>query len=81
MEKKLNFRRILIEEAIRLMALEVVIGLPPVGITSATGASPELLNMIAAVSLTVPRGPGDSIGGGSCHRQARAHRRSKLNGG
>ncbi len=54
METKPTFRRILIEEAIRLMALEVVIGLPPVGIASAMGASPELLNMVAAVSLAVP---------------------------
>lgn len=54
METKPTLRRILIEEAIRLMALEVVIGLPPVGIASAMGASPELLNMVAAVSLAVP---------------------------
>ncbi len=42
------------EEAIRLMALEVVIGLPPIGIAQAMGASQQLVYMIAAISLLVP---------------------------
>ena len=48
------FRRIVIEEAIRLMALEVVIGLPPVGIADALGVDVPMLYVIAGISLSVP---------------------------
>lgn len=48
------FRRIIIEEAIRLMALEVVIGLPPVGIADALGVKVPMLYVIAGISLSVP---------------------------
>ena len=47
-------RRIVIEELIRLMALEVVIGLPPVGIADAIGVDVQLLYVIAGISLSVP---------------------------
>jgi small-conductance mechanosensitive channel len=49
-----SFRRIIIEEAIRLMTLEVVIGLPPIGIAEAMGADQQLMNVVAAISLPVP---------------------------
>jgi heme/copper-type cytochrome/quinol oxidase subunit 2 len=48
------FRRIVVEELIRLMALEVVIGLPPVGIADAIGVDVQLLYVIAGISLSVP---------------------------
>ena len=48
------FRRIVVEELIRLMALEVVIGLPPVGIAGAIGVDEQLLYVIAGISLSVP---------------------------
>jgi len=48
------FRRIVVEEAIRLMALEVVIGLPPVGIADAIGVDEQLLFVIAGISLSAP---------------------------
>ena len=48
------FRRIIIEEMIRLMALEVVIGLPPVGIADALGVDVPMLYVIAGISLSVP---------------------------
>src|SRR4030042_2543116 len=48
------FRRIAIEEAIRLMCLEVVIGLPPVGIADALGVDVPMLYVIAGISLSVP---------------------------
>jgi hypothetical protein len=48
------FRRIVVEEAIRLMALEVVIGLPPIGIADAIGVDAQLLYVIAGISLSVP---------------------------
>ncbi len=48
------FRRIVVEELIRLMALEVVIGLPPVGIADAIGVDEQLLYVIAGISLSVP---------------------------
>jgi hypothetical protein len=47
-------RRIVVEELIRLMALEVVIGLPPVGIADAIGVDVQLLYVIAGISLSVP---------------------------
>jgi hypothetical protein len=49
-----DFRRILIEETIRLMALEVVIGLTPIGIADAMGVESELLYRVASVSLSIP---------------------------
>jgi len=48
------FRRIAVEELIRLMALEVVIGLPPVGIADAIGVDAQLLYVIAGISLSAP---------------------------
>ena len=48
------FRRIAVEELIRLMALEVMIGLPPVGIADAIGVDVQLLYVIAGISLSVP---------------------------
>ena len=54
MDEQTTVRRIFIEEAIRLMALEVVIGLPPIGIAEAMGASQQLVNVIAVISLLVP---------------------------
>jgi heme/copper-type cytochrome/quinol oxidase subunit 2 len=48
------FRRIVVEELFRLMALEVVIGLPPVGIADAIGVDEQLLFVIAGISLSVP---------------------------
>lgn len=49
-----DFRRILIEETIRLMALEVVIGLTPIGIANAMGVELQLLYRVASVSLSIP---------------------------
>jgi heme/copper-type cytochrome/quinol oxidase subunit 2 len=49
-----DFRRILVEETIRLMALEVVIGLTPVGIADAMGVELQLLYRVASVSLSIP---------------------------
>jgi len=49
-----DFRRILIEETIRLMALEVVIGLTPVGIADAMGVDLPMLYRVASVSLSIP---------------------------
>ena len=49
-----DFRRILIEETIRLMALEVVIGLTPIGIADAMGVESQLLYRVASVSLSIP---------------------------
>jgi hypothetical protein len=49
-----DFRRILIEETIRLMALEVVIGLTPIGIADAMGVELQLLYRVASVSLSIP---------------------------
>jgi len=49
-----DFRRILIEETIRLMALEVVIGLTPIGIADAMGVELQLLYRLASVSLSIP---------------------------
>ena len=49
-----DFRRILIEETIRLMALEVVIGLTPIGIADAMGVELQLLYRVASVSLSMP---------------------------
>lgn len=54
MDDKITFRRIVIEEAFRLMALEVVIGLPPIGIAQAMGANQQLIHVVAAISLPVP---------------------------
>ncbi len=48
------FRRIAVEELVRLMALEVVIGLPPIGIADAIGVDAQLLYVIAGISLSVP---------------------------
>jgi hypothetical protein len=48
------FRRIVVEEGIRLMALEVVIGLPPVGIADALGVNVPMLYVIAGISLSAP---------------------------
>ncbi len=48
------FRRIVVEELIRLMALEVVIGLPPVGIADALGVEVPMLYVIAGISLSAP---------------------------
>jgi len=49
-----DFRRILIEETIRLMALEVVIGLTPIGIADAMGVELQLLYRVASISLSIP---------------------------
>ena len=49
-----DFQRILIEETIRLMALEVVIGLTPIGIADAMGVELQLLYRVASVSLSIP---------------------------
>jgi drug/metabolite transporter (DMT)-like permease len=49
-----DFRRILVEETIRLMALEVVIGLTPVGIADAMGVELQTLYRVASVSLSIP---------------------------
>jgi len=49
-----DFRRILIEETIRLMALEVVIGLTPIGIADAMGVDSQMLYRVASVSLSIP---------------------------
>jgi len=49
-----DFRRILLEETIRLMALEVVIGLTPIGIADAMGVDLQMLYRIASVSLSIP---------------------------
>jgi heme/copper-type cytochrome/quinol oxidase subunit 2 len=49
-----DFRQILIEETIRLMALEVVIGLTPIGIAHAMGVDLQLLYTVASVSLSIP---------------------------
>jgi hypothetical protein len=49
-----DFRRILIEETIRLMALEVVIGLTPIGIADAMGVESQSLYRVASVSLSIP---------------------------
>jgi len=49
-----DIRRILIEETIRLMALEVVIGLTPIGIADAMGVDLQLLYTVASVSLSIP---------------------------
>lgn len=54
MDDKITFRRIVIEEAFRLMALEVVIGLPPIGIAQAMGANQQLIHVVEAISLPVP---------------------------
>jgi hypothetical protein len=48
------FRHIVVEEAIRLMALEVIIGLPPKGIADVMGIDAQLLNVIAGISLSAP---------------------------
>jgi hypothetical protein len=48
------FRRIAVEETIRLMALEVVIGLPPIGIADALGVDVPMLYVIAGISLSAP---------------------------
>jgi hypothetical protein len=48
------FRRIVVEEMIRLMALEVVIGLTPIGIADALGVGVPMLYVIAGISLSVP---------------------------
>lgn len=48
------FRQISIEETIRLMCLEVVIGLPPVGIADALGVEVPMLYVIAGISLSIP---------------------------
>jgi len=48
------FRRIVIEETIRLMCLEVVIGLTPIGIASAQGVDVPMLYVIAGISLSIP---------------------------
>lgn len=47
-------RRIVVEEAIRLMALEVVIGCPPIGIADALGVEVPMLYVIAGISLSAP---------------------------
>jgi heme/copper-type cytochrome/quinol oxidase subunit 2 len=49
-----DFRRILVEETIRLMALEVVIGLTPVGIADAMGVELQTLYRVASISLSIP---------------------------
>ena len=49
-----DFQRILIEETIRLMALEVVIGLTPIGIADAMGVELQLLYRVASISLSIP---------------------------
>jgi hypothetical protein len=54
MNKWKVFRRIVIEETIRLMALEVVIGLPPIGIADSMGVDLQVLYTIAAISLSIP---------------------------
>ena len=46
--------RIALEECIRCVALEVVIGLPPLGIVQGLGISERKLGLIAAISLPVP---------------------------
>src|SRR4030042_4103410 len=48
------FRRIAVEEAIRLMAREVVIGCPPIGIADALGVDVPMLYVIASISLSAP---------------------------
>jgi len=48
------FRRIVIEESIRLMCLEVVIGLTPIGIADALGVEVPMLYVIAGISLSIP---------------------------
>ena len=48
------WKQILVEEAIRCMALEVGIGLPPVGIVDMLGVDDRTLFAVAAVSLSVP---------------------------
>jgi hypothetical protein len=54
MNNSKDFRRILTEETIRLMALEVVIGLTPIGIADAMGVELQLLYRVASVSLSIP---------------------------
>lgn len=49
-----SFLQIFIEETIRLMALEVVIGLLPVGIAEAFGADMQIIYQIARISLPIP---------------------------
>ncbi len=46
--------RIALEECIRCMALEVVIGLPPIGITEALGGDVHAIEATASVSLAIP---------------------------
>jgi len=46
--------RIALEECIRCVALEVVIGLPPLGIVQGLGIGEQKLGLIAAISLPVP---------------------------
>jgi hypothetical protein len=48
------FRRIIVEEAIRVIPLEVVIGLPPIGIADALGVDVPMLFVIAGISLSAP---------------------------
>jgi len=46
--------RIALEECIRCVALEVVIGLPPLGIVQGLGIGEQKLGLIASISLPVP---------------------------
>ncbi len=46
--------RIVIEEAFRLIALEGVVGIPPLGIAVAMDANPQILKVVGAISLSAP---------------------------
>ncbi len=47
-------RRIAIEECIRCMALEAIIGTPPIGIVEGLGFSDRTVEVVGAISLASP---------------------------
>jgi len=54
MADKLPVSRILIEETMRFIALECIIGVPPLGIADTMGVSPLTLGIISVTSLSAP---------------------------
>ena len=49
-----SVHRILLEECIRCVALEGVVGIPAIGIAEASGASKHTLGRIGVISLLIP---------------------------
>jgi len=53
-EVRTSWKRVALEEAIRALALEVGIGLPPLGVADMLGADDRTLYLVAAISLSAP---------------------------